>query len=145
MMQRLLGPTLGRLQSELLTPMVERMFYMMFRAGQFDEMPESAQSSGSELDIEYVSPLARAQKMGDVQAIERWIGALGGMAQMNPEILDVIDFDAVALKLADRQGVPADVRKGAQEIEQSRTQRQEQMKQQMEMQQQTAGQQAGQA
>jgi hypothetical protein len=144
MMQRLLGPTLGRLQSELLTPMVERMFYMMFRAGQFDEMPESAmQSAGSELDIEYVSPLARAQKMGDVQAIERWIGALGGMAQMNPEILDVIDFDAVALKLADRQGVPADVRKGKQEIEQSRTQRQEQMKQQMEMQQQMAGQQAG--
>ena len=137
MMQRLLGATLGRLQSELLTPMVERIFYMMYRSMQFEAPPDSVlESQGSQLDIEYVSPLARAQKMGDVQAIERWVGALTQMAQLNPEVLDIVDFDAVANKLADRHGVPADVRHGMQEVEQKRMQR-AQMQQQM-MQQQAA-------
>lgn len=147
MMQRLLGATLGRLQSELLTPMVERVFYMMYRAMQFPEPPESVIAyQGGELDIEYVSPLARAQKMGDVQAIERWVGSLSQMAQLNPEILDAIDFDKVAIKLADRHGVPADVRKGAAEMQEARAQRmqQQQQQQQMMMQQQAEAESAGQ-
>ncbi len=134
-MQRLLGATLGRLQSELLTPMVERMFYIMYRTQQFLPPPDIlVEAAGSDLDVEYVSPLARAQKMGDVQAIEQWVGALTAMAQLNPEVLDVIDFDAVAYKLADRHGVPADVRKGEDEIEQQRQQRAEAQQQQAQMQ-----------
>nr|ANO58160.1 head-tail connector protein [uncultured Gammaproteobacteria bacterium] len=138
MMQRLLAPTLGRLQSELLNPLVERVFFMMFRSNQFNPPPESVLASRSELDIEYVSPLARAQKMGDVEAIERWMGDLKGMYEVNPEVMDTVDFDEVSRLLADRQGVPADVRRGEQEMGQLREQRMQQqqalMQQQMEMQ-----------
>lgn len=145
MMQRLLGATLGRLQSELLTPMVERVFYMMYRANQFPVPPESVLASqGSDLDIEYVSPLARAQRMGDVQAIERWVGSLSQMAQINPAVLDLIDFDAIANKLADRHGVPADVRHGAEEVEQKRTQREQQQMEAMQAQQQAEAMNGGQ-
>jgi hypothetical protein len=139
MMQRLLAPTLGRLQSELLTPLVERIFGMMYRGMQFPMAPESViNAQGSELDIEYVSPLARAQKMGDVEAIERWLMELKSMVDVNPQIIDNVDFDKVATLLADRQGVPAEVRRGIDEIEQVRTQRAQQQQQMMQMQQEQA-------
>ena len=134
MMQRLLGPTLGRLQSELLNPLVERIFYMMYRAGQFLEPPEEVMEANSELDIEYVSPLARAQKMGDVQAIERWVGDLKSMVDVEPGIMDNVDFDEVADILAQRQGVPAEARRGSDERNEIREQRAEQQQQMQQLQ-----------
>ena len=66
LMQRLLGPTLGRLQSEFLNPIVERAFYSMLRGNALPPMPEVLQQIGGDLDIEYVGPLARSQKMDEV-------------------------------------------------------------------------------
>ena len=40
LMQRLLGPTLGRFQSEFLNPLIERVFGIMFRANAFLPAPE---------------------------------------------------------------------------------------------------------
>ncbi|MES0344011.1 MAG: portal protein, partial [Anaerolineales bacterium] len=39
LMQRLLGPTLGRLQSDYLDPLVQRTFNILYRAGQLGEPP----------------------------------------------------------------------------------------------------------
>ena len=67
LMQRLLGPTLGRLQSEFLNPIVERAFYSMLRGNALPQMPECC-NARFDLDIEYVGPLARSQKMDEVTA-----------------------------------------------------------------------------
>jgi len=40
LMQRLLGPTLGRLQNDLLDPIITRTFFILFRAGLLPEMPQ---------------------------------------------------------------------------------------------------------
>ena len=50
---RLLGPTLGRLQSEFLGPMIERIYGVLSRSGRLPEPPESI--AEQELKIEYVS------------------------------------------------------------------------------------------
>lgn len=39
MMQRLLGPTLGRIQTDFLDPMIKRVFWMLYRKKQLPEMP----------------------------------------------------------------------------------------------------------
>lgn len=147
LMQQILGPVVGRLQSEFLNPLIQRVFMVMFRAGLFAEPPASLmQASGSKLDVEYVSPLARAQKMEEVFAVERWFGQLGGMAQVDPTVLDVVDFSKMGRMLAKRLGVPAEVMKSEEEMQKMMMQRQqEQAQQQQMMQRQVALDQTGQA
>jgi hypothetical protein len=147
LMQQILGPVVGRLQSEFLNPLIQRVFMVMFRAGLFAEPPASLmQASGSKLDVEYVSPLARAQKMEEVFAVERWFQQLGGMAQVDPTVLDVVDFSKMGRMLAKRLGVPAEVMKSEEEMQKMMMQRQqEQAQQQQMMQRQVALDQTGQA
>jgi len=146
LMQQILGPVVGRLQSELLNPLIQRIFMVMFRAGLFAEPPMSLMEGDGKLDVEYVSPLARAQRMDEVFAVERWYGQLAGMAQADPTVMDVIDFPKVGRMLAKRLGVPADAMKSDDEIQriQMERQQQQQMMQQQMMQQQGLDQ-AGQA
>lgn len=132
LMQRHLAPQLGRLQAELLNPMIERIFYVMLRAGQFPEPPEELLEVTGDLDVEYVGPLAKAQLASEVQAIERWVGSLGQMAQATGkvELLDPIDEINLPLTLADKLGVPPEAVLGEKEITKRRQQRQQQMEQQ---------------
>lgn len=135
LMQRLLGPTLGRLQSEFLTPLVERCFYAMARGGAFEDPPDAVlqQQQAGSLDIEYIGPLARSQKAGEVTSIQRLMGAATQMAQVSPEALDLLDLDEAVRVMSDRLGVPAEVIRGQDEVDQIRQGRQEQMAQQQQM------------
>lgn len=136
LMQREMAPMLGRIQAELLNPLIERVFDLMFRAGQFEPPPESVMAEGDgEVDIEYISPLARAQRSGDIEAINRWVGTITQLAQVQPELLDWVDTDSIPGLLAERMGTPAEAVRSAEEVEQIRKQRAE-MQQQMMAQQQ---------
>lgn len=106
LMQRLLGPTLGRLQNDFLDPLVSRTFYILLRAGQLPDLPDELAGSGGEMDIEYTGPLARSQKMVEAESMQRWIGGLVPLAQVKPEILDIPNFDGYARELAEVYGVP---------------------------------------
>lgn len=139
-MQRLLGPTLGRLQSEFLNPFIERVFNLMYRAGLFEDPPEELAEMNGNIDIEYVGPLARSQRMDEVTSIERWLGMLANVAQMFPEVTDHVDTDGLPEVLAERLGVPADAKLSRDEVERKREkaaeaadQAQAQMQQQMAM------------
>jgi hypothetical protein len=93
LMQRLLGPIFGRMEIEIFSPMVERVFGIMSREGGFLEEPEVLE--GMELDIQYVGPLARAQRMGEFNAMQKWIESLVPVASIRPEILDIPDWDKI--------------------------------------------------
>ena len=64
---RILGPVLGRLQSELLSPLVTRVFNIMLRNQLFMPSPDILQQQ--ELNIEYVSPMALAQRGQELQSL----------------------------------------------------------------------------
>jgi len=91
LMQRLLGPVFGRLETQL-APMVERAVGIMLRAGELLEPPEAV----GELDIEYVGPLARSQRMSEVNAVRQWLENLVQIAGIKPDIVDVPNFDEIA-------------------------------------------------
>ena len=133
LMQRLLGPTLGRLQSEFLNPIVERAFYSMLRGNALPPMPEVLQEVGGDLDIEYVGPLARSQKMDEVTSIQRAIDGIMQLAQVNPEVLDIVDVDKAGRTISDRLGAPADMLRGAEQVGELRQSRQQQQQAQAEM------------
>ena len=133
LMQRLLGPTLGRLQSEFLNPIVERAFYSMLRGNALPPMPEVLQQIGGDLDIEYVGPLARSQKMDEVTSIQRAVDGIMQLAQVNPEVLDIVDVDKAGRTISDRLGAPADMLRGAEQVGELRQSRQQQQQAQAEM------------
>ena len=141
LMQRHLAPQLGRLQAELLNPMIERIFYVMMRAQQLPEMPEELSQGASDMDVEYVGPLAKAQLSGEVEAIERWVMGLtnmaAGIAQVDPQaaanMLDAIDTSKLPLALADKLGTPPEAVLGETEILDKQKKRAEQQKQAQEM------------
>ena len=129
---RLLGPVLGRLQSELLKPMIDRCFAILLRNNQFAQAPEFL--SGQDIEIEYVSPLAKAQKGTELTSITRAIEILGSLANVAP-VFDYINFDALVKHVADLVGVPQKVLKLQSQVNAEREQQAQLAEQQAQMQQ----------
>lgn len=121
MIQRLLGPTSGRLQNDIFSPTIQRSFNIMFRAGQLPEVPEGLKIT--DMDIEYTGPLPRAQKMETAQAIDRWMMSMVEKAETFPEALDMVDVDAAELEKARLLGVPAIAIRGEADIKKIRDDR----------------------
>ena len=126
---RLLGPVLGRLQSELLKPLIDRVFAILLRNNMLPQAPEFL--SGRDIEIEYVSPLAKAQKSTELQSIMRAVEILGSLANVAP-VFDYVNFDNLVKHLADIVGVPQKILKSQSQVN---ADRQAQAQQQQEMQQ----------
>jgi hypothetical protein len=99
----MLGPVLERLHNELLDPLVDITFTRMIRAGIVPPAPEELQ--GMDLNVEFVSMLAQAQRAIGTNSVDRFVGNLGAIAQMKPDVLDKFDSDQWADIYADMLGV----------------------------------------
>ena len=132
---RILGPVMGRIQSELLEPMINRVFLIMLRNRLFKEAP--AILANQEIDIEYVSPMALAQKGQELQNVMRGLELFGSLAQTMP-VMDYIDENGLVKQLVQTLGLPARMIKSDKEVQAIRMERQEAQQQQMQMQQQLA-------
>jgi hypothetical protein len=129
---RLLGPVLGRLQSELLKPLIDRTFSIILRKNLFRQAPEFL--SGKDVEIEYVSPLAKAQKSSELQSIMRAIEIIGSLSNVAP-VFDHINMDKLVRHLADIVGVPQKILKPQSQLNAERQQAQQQQEQMQQMQQ----------
>lgn len=103
----LLAPTMGRQQSEFLGPLIERELDILFHAGMLPPMPQALIKAGGLLDVEYVSPLNRAQRAEEGVAILRTIETVAPLAQVDATVLDIFDNEAIVRELAEINGVPA--------------------------------------
>jgi len=121
LMQRLLGPTLGRFQTEFLNPLIERVFGIMMRSDALTPRPEAM--SGMSMDIEYVGPLARSQRMEEAIAVERLYQLAMQVVQVDPTVMDVIDHEQAIRMRATLLGVPKTVLRGEDEVAEIREQR----------------------
>lgn len=119
-----LAPLYGRFQAEYLTPITERCFWIMYRAGALPTPPEQMQNA--DFTVRYDSPLARAQKMQEAQALSEFEAGLGGLAQtFGPEVLDIYDPDAANREKASALGLPSKVLRSDDDIAALRKQRSE--------------------
>jgi len=121
--RQLLGPVYGRMQSEYMKPLLERCFGIALRAGVLGQPPEWL--LGKTLSVRYNSPLARAQKMVDVAAMDRFESTLAQevAATGKTELLDNYDFDGAARERAELLGVPMKLIPAARKVEKMREER----------------------
>ena len=129
---RILGPVLGRLQSELLQPLITRCFNILLRNNKFKEIPDFI--GNQNIEIEYVSPLAKAQKTGELNSLMRGIEIMGSLQNVAP-VFDYLDTDNLVNHIKDVLGIPAKILRSKGEVQQIRAEQQNQMMQQQEMQQ----------
>ena len=122
---------LGRLQSELLKPLIDRAFNILLRKNMFRPAPEFL--AGKDVEIEYVSPLAKAQKSTELQSIMRGIEIMGSLANVAP-VFDYVNFDKLIKHLLDIVGVPQKVLKPQSQVNAERQQKQQQEQQMQDMQ-----------
>jgi hypothetical protein len=105
LLRQRMGPRFGRLQSEYLQPLVERCFGIALRAGVLGQPPPSLLNRN--YTVKYLSPLARAQQIEDVSAMDRHEGAMLAEAQGGvPTVLDTYDWDEAQRHRAKLLGVP---------------------------------------
>lgn len=133
-----LGPVVQRMQSEFLSKIIERVYMILDRANVFPapQDPDMAEIlAQQEIKIEYISPLAQAQKMSGITNIEQALSFMGVLAQFHPEILDRVDYDETLKMYFDLVGAPASIVRSDEEYQKLLQQKQEAMQQQQQMQQ----------
>lgn len=123
----MLGPVLERLHKELLSPLVDITFRRMIEGGMVPPPPPELQ--GQDLNIEFVSILAQAQRAVSTNATDRFVMNLGMVAQMKPEVMDKFDADAWADNYADSLGVDPSLVVGNEQVAIVRKQRAAQQQQ----------------
>mgnify|MGYP003673153727 FL=1 len=129
-LSRRMGSAFGRLQAELVQPLLQRVIYILKKQGRI-EVPSV---NGREVKIRSVSPLAQAQANQDISSIARFLELVGGV--FGPEMLQLlIDGEETAAHLAKKFGVPESLIRDADQRKQLAAMAQ-QMAQQQQMQQQ---------
>lgn len=119
-----LGPVLERLKNELLDPLVERTFAVMYRRGVVPLPPPELE--GREMKVRYVSLIAQAQKQSGMAAVQQGIDFTARLAQGNPQVLDKVNFDAALEEGLNMLGIPPRMLRSEEETRRLRLERAEQ-------------------
>jgi len=100
----ILGPVLGRMLSEKLDPLIDRCFGIMYRGGLFPREPDILRNQ--KIIVEYVSPLARVQKLYEAKAVRKTFADIGPYIEIFPELADNVDPDGLWEIVSDSHGFP---------------------------------------
>jgi hypothetical protein len=127
----MLGPVLERLHNELLSPLIDLTFARALAAGLVPPPPPDMQ--GQDLNVEFVSMLAQAQRAIATNGIDRFVGNLGVIAQYKPSVLDKFDEDKWSEIYSDMLGVDPELIVSSDEVAIVRKARADQMQAQQAM------------
>ncbi len=101
----LLGPVLERFENEGLDPAINRLFAIMSRKKLLPDPPQSIVDA--DIEIQYVSILAAAQRAVGTVATERWLALIGETAAMHPKAVNVPQWDQLIRDYGKDVGVAA--------------------------------------
>ena len=133
-----LGPVVQRMQFEFLSKIIERVYNILDRAGVFPPVEDEetlAAIADKEIRIEYISPLAQAQKMSGLVNIEQALEFVGQIAQFAPEVLDKVNYPEAVDRYIDMVGAPAAIKKSKEEFQAIQEQKAEEAAKAKELQQ----------
>ncbi|MCU0891382.1 MAG: portal protein [Sandarakinorhabdus sp.] len=103
----LLAPAAGRIETELLEPLITRELDIHARAGRLPPMPEALARAGGDVKVVYQNPMSRAAKAEEATGFFQLVNAITPLAASEPEILDALDMPAAVRGIASIIGVPA--------------------------------------
>lgn len=131
-----LAPLLNRMESEYLSPAIEATFDLLARQGQLPQAPESL--SGQSLEVAYSSPSSQSQFASRLTDISAFMKDIAPLAQVNPELLQSLDEQALFESYAKYRNIDPKVVKTAEQVQaikEEQAQQQAQMQQMQQMQQ----------
>lgn len=101
----MLGPVLERLHNELFSPLVDAVFERMVLTGLLPPPPPEMQ--GAQLNVEFISMLAQAQRAVETNSIDRFVNSMGTIIEVtgDPSVSDKFDKDKWADKYSDMLGI----------------------------------------
>jgi|TARA_Y100000310_G_scaffold321795_2_gene379951 hypothetical protein len=111
----LLSPTMGRQQSEMLGPMIERELDLLVIQDMLPPLPPALVEAEGEFDIIYDSPLSRSQRAEEAAGWLRTFESAGAFASMtgDPSALDHFNTDIIIPELSKINAVPPSWMRGA--------------------------------
>ena len=128
---RVMAPQLGRLHTELFSLLIKRVYNILKRSQFIPPIPEEFADRG--LNISYVSPLAKSQKMMLGSQMQNALQQLLPLMQFDQNILQIINMQELARYIVDIYDMPASVIRTDEEIQQIAQQAQEQQAQEQQM------------
>lgn len=98
----LMGPKIGRLQSDFFNPVHDRVFEMALSKGWVDPPPEILlMASSGVVDVQYQGPLAQAQeRLFQTHSTERVLAMSAPILQIYPEGIDNFALDQTLQRIA---------------------------------------------
>ena len=99
----MLGPVLERLNAELNDRLIAMTFDRMARVGLLPPIPQELQ--GVDLNVEFVSILAQAQRAVATNAVDRFTQNLGTLVAIKPDLADKFNADYWADYYSDLLGI----------------------------------------
>lgn len=117
----MLGPPLERIQLELLSKIIDRQFNQIIRADILPEPPPELQ--GQAIGIRYISALAMAQRSVEVATIERAAAFVGGLAQIDEQVVDKFNADEAFEKYTQMTGTVPSIVVSDEDVQAIREQR----------------------
>jgi hypothetical protein len=131
---RFLGPVIGRLNNELLKPIIDRTFDILGRQAKFPKPPEELKDK-ADLKVVYTSQIARAQRTGELNTLIKVIQATEPIIAAQPDVMDNFDGDEVLRYHANVLGLHHSMLKDTRKVKETRQARAEQQQQMMQAQQ----------
>lgn len=132
-----LGPRIGRMETEALSKIHDLMFANEYKAGRIPPPPPILEDfQGQTFTTEYLGPLAQAQKkLFQSQGVKQGMDIIGQYGQLYPEMLDLINPTEAGKKLLSSLGFPQGAMNDDKALENIRGMRQQQIEQEQEMEQ----------
>lgn len=122
----LLGPLVGRQQSELLGPQVEREINILVRQGRVPPMPDALLEADGEYKIEYESQATSLQKSEVILAMQQAVDSVRPFAEIDPSAYDIFKPHAIGRLAAEALNVPQKALRSDDELEELREAAQQQ-------------------
>lgn len=127
-----MAPQLGRCHNEYTGPLIEITLMKELRAGRLPPPPDSIKNIP--MMVQYLSPLARAQKQAQLDSITGAMQILQPLATVKPEIMDYINEGGLTGWVFNIFDTPNECTNPAEKVQQIQQQRQEQQEQQAQIQ-----------
>lgn len=129
---QLITPVVGRQQTELLSPMIERELNILGRQGLLPNLPDVLVEASGEYEIEYDTLATRMQQSDEVAAFQRLVEVFTPYATLDPTVFEVLQAEDAFRAFGEVMGIRSSLFKNEREMAEIRKQQAEQLAQQQQ-------------
>ena len=116
LMNRLLGPTHGRIKVDWLDRVVFNVFKIEQRAGRLLDMPAGLKELNPDIDIEYVGAMATSQKAQLSNDMVTWAGQMAELSEIYPVLKHIVNAEQLGREIGRNKSIPEKLINGEDEV-----------------------------